>query len=204
LCLSLAELVLFTVIIGFMGWKNLLFFGPVMILWINVVTDTLPALALGTLKAEKGIMNRGPNVTRGSLFKGRTGLSLLVYSLMMTAIVGSVYATGRFVFELSHESVITKCYLAFVIIEGVHAFNLVSETKTIFSRDTFKSKWMNWAVIGSLIIGLFPILVPGVFQDVLGLTTLEPMEWLVGIGIGLLMIPMVEIYKFVLRKSKKV
>ncbi|MCL2110223.1 cation-translocating P-type ATPase [Microgenomates group bacterium] len=200
LCLSLSELVLLTVIIGFLGYKDLLFFNPILILWINLVTDTLPALALGTLEAEKDVMQRGPNITRGSLFRGRTGESILVYSAFMTVLVLAVYFGGLWGLRLEPIVCVTMSYLVLATIETVQGYNLYSHMETIFNGHCFKNKWLNLAFIASCALVVIPVVVPAMpLQTALGTTSINGYQWLLAVGIGLGMIPLAEIYKVTLR-----
>jgi len=99
--LSLAELILMTVLLAVF---RLPFFNALLILWINVVTDTLPAIAMGTLPAEKDIMKQKTNPSRGSLFRGQNGLTMVIHGVFTMLLVAFVYTIGRFVF--SYDDVI--------------------------------------------------------------------------------------------------
>ncbi|MCL2228796.1 MAG: cation-translocating P-type ATPase [Firmicutes bacterium] len=199
--ISLAELILLTTIIVIFGMN---FFGPILILWINVITGTLPALALGSLPAEKDIMNQRPTSARQSLFRGQTGRLLVIYSLFQVVLCGSVYFLAYFGLNLSSIESVTVAYLTLVIIEAIQTFNLCSTKTTVFSKRTFSSKWVNGAVLGSLVIGFIPIIVPiAVFQAALGVTAISGAMWLVAFAFALLIIPMVEAYKYYMRRQDR-
>ncbi|MCL2621844.1 MAG: cation-translocating P-type ATPase [Firmicutes bacterium] len=199
--LSLAELVLLTVIIGFF---HMPFFNPILILWVNLITDTLPVLALGTLNAEKDIMNKPPNKNRGSLFKGLTGKLILVHASFMVIIVATTYFVGIYVFGFSEIVATTMSYVTLAFLEGLHSFALFSSHKSMLNGHAFDNKWLNLAVIVSLIIAVIPVLLPiTAMQNVMGLVPLNATQWAFAISISLLMIVFVELHKIMLRAKEK-
>ncbi|MCL2752464.1 MAG: cation-translocating P-type ATPase, partial [Firmicutes bacterium] len=200
--LSFAEMILLTglSIATMFTPRPLPFFNPLLILWINIVTDTLPVIALGSTSAERGIMKQKPNKPGGSLFHGRTGLSLLVYAMFMVALVCIVYFVSKFALGYDAVVAITMSYLVIGVVENVHAYNLCNTRESIFKENPFRNRILNWAVIGSLLIVVGSIVLPlGAFQSALGITQLTGKQWLFAGLVGLMMVPLAETYKFFLR-----
>jgi len=196
--LSLAELVLLTGIIVIFRQE---FFNPLLILWINVVTDTLPAIAMGALPAEKGIMKHKPNPSGGSLFRGQNGLTVLAHALFTVTVVLFVYLMGMFVFGYADVYLITMSYLVLGVIETVHPFNLICYRKSIFKSNPFQSRVMNMAVTATMLMVVASIVIPWTaFQSALGITSLSWSQWLMSIGAGLAIIPLIEVYKIFKRQ----
>ena len=201
--LSIGELILLTFITALLPivvGADFIFFSAILILWINVVANTLPALVLGALPAERDVMKNGPNTTRGSIFKGQTGVLLIVSSMILVTLVGFAYFGSYLLLGFSQIESASIAYLVLVTIQCLHAYNLINLRGTVFQTSTFASKWMNLAVIGSFMIGFFPLLVPGLFQDVLGLVMLTPEQWAIGIAIGCMSVFGMEVYKIFKRR----
>jgi len=196
--LSLAELVLLT---GILAVFHLPFFSPLLILWINVVNDTMPAIALGSLPAEKDIMRQKPNPSGKSLFSGETGRSIIVYAINMMVLVLPVYLIAMFGFGYSETNpvvAITMAYLVFGVTEIVHPFNLMEKKKSIFKTNPFKSKFLNLAVLGTVGLVIASIYWP-FLNRVLGTTPLSGWNLFFPILMGLMVIPLAEVYKLIIR-----
>jgi len=199
--LSLAELILMTVLLAVL---RLPFFNALLILWINVVTDTLPAIAMGTLPSEKDIMKQKPNSSKGSLFRGQNGLTMIIHGLFTMLLVTLVYAIGSLVFNHDGPVLITMSYLALGVIETVHPFNLINYRKSIFKSNPFQSRVMNLAVLATMILVVLSIAIPfPAFQNALGITPLAWYQWVLGIAAGIMIVPLIEIYKIFKRKYYK-
>jgi len=198
--LSLAELILLTSLIIIF---DLPFFNPILILWVNVVTDTFPAIAMGALPAEKDVMSQKPNPSKKSLFRGRTGLSILVYAAYQVALVLVVYLVSYFALGYSYDPriPITMSYVVLGTVETVHPFNLIHNRKSIVKSKPFISKLLNFAVFTTMLLVIGSVMLPiPAFQNVLGITSLSATQWAFAIGMGLAIIPLTEIYKFVMRR----
>jgi len=202
--LSLAELVLFT---GILAVANLPFFSPMLILWINVVNDTMPAIALGSLPAEKGIMKQKPNPSGKSLFSGATGRSIVVYTFNMIVATLPVYLISMFVFGYNnpeqHRIAITMTYLAFAVTEIVHPFCLMDKRESMFKNNPFRSRFLNFAIFGTLILVVSSIYIPFLNNVLLTVPLTEWYQIVLGIGMGLLVIPLYELYKLIVRIFEK-
>jgi len=195
--LSFAELIL---LVGLIVIFDFNFFNPLLILWINVVTDTLPAIAMGALPAEQDIMTQQPNNSRGSFFRGRTGLAILVYAMFQVVLVLAVYFIAYSAMNLDYIVAVTMSYVVLGTVETVHPYNLIHQRKSIVHSKPFASKVLNWAVFSTVLLVVGSIMLPmPAFQNALGITWLNGAQWAIAVAGGVLIIPMAEIYKWICR-----
>lgn len=201
LATNVAEVILLTVIIAFM---NQPFFGPALILWINFVTDSLPALALGTEKAERDVMLRKPNNSKGNLFKGKVGIDIIWYSVLQAIITFAVYFIAQYAWHTNHATAITMCFITLVVCELFHSYNLLSDTDSLFSRNPFENKFLNWAfVIGLALTALIVVVPMAPIQEAFGVTSIDFEHWMISIAFAFTIIPFVELSKLVVRSYRK-
>ena len=194
LCLLIATLALLD--------KGEQFLTPVMILWINLVTDSFPALALGTESAENDVMNYPPRKSGSSLFSGKTGINILVQGAMQTLIVLSIYCIGEFALNFTQVQASTMAFIALGFVKLTHCFNMRSQTGTLFNKKIFSNKWVNGAVLLGCGLMLLVTLVPPIAK-VFGCASVDWRGWLVSVGLSLAIIPMVEIQKLIERIIEK-
>ncbi len=179
---------------------------PVHLLWINLVTDCFPALALGTEKAESNIMRRRPRDPKAGVFAGGMGFDVAYQGLVVTILtlasyfIGHFIETGTWTITNSADGT-TMAFLTMSMAEIFHSFNMRSQRGSIFTmRTQNKSLW--FAAAGALLITTAVCEVPflsALFQ----FTSVEPIEYLVAIGLGILVIPVVELVKFIQRRLQK-
>lgn len=191
LCIFLATL---------FGWDVL---EPVHLLWINLVTDTLPAIALGVEPAEPGVMNHKPRGRNSSFFSGGVLSSIVYQGILQTALVLGVYAFAlafpeHDTYEAIHADALTMSYLTLGLIQLVHAFNVKSVYQSIFTVGPFKNKLFNWSIIAAFLLLMSTLVIPG-FNTFFKVSILTPTQWLVAIIGSGLMVVVVEIVKFVQR-----
>jgi len=176
---------------------------PVHLLWINLVTDCFPALALGMEEAEPDIMERKPRDAKAGIFSGGMGIDIGYQGLMVSALVmlsyfiGHFMETGNWVIETSAEGM-TMAFLTMSMAEIFHSFNMRSQRGSIFRLPT-QNKMLLGAAILTLIATTLVCEVP-VLAAAFGFSSVSLAEYLVAIGLGVLVIPIVEIVKFVQRK----
>ena len=184
---------------------QLVFLTPVMILWVNMVTDSLPALALGMEKAEANVMDYPPRKSGSSLFAGKTGIDIIIQGVMQTALVMASFLVGFLYFEkvgASHSVSETMAFVTLCFIQLFHSYNLKSQSQSIFNKKVFDNKFLNLAfgvgvVLVVLVVSIAPI---GKLFDTEPLTWAQ---WLIAIGSAFLIVPMVEIQKIIERKLEK-
>ena len=192
LCIFLATL---------FGWDVL---DPVHLLWINLVTDTLPAIALGVEPAEPGVMQHKPRGRNSSFFSGGVMSSIIYQGILQAALVLGVYGFALFfpehsTYEEIHADALTMSYLTLGLIQLVHAFNVKSVYQSIFTVGPFKNRLFNWSIVAAFLLLMATIIIPG-FNTFFHVTHLSVTQWLVAIIGSGLMIVIVEIVKFVQRK----
>ncbi len=179
---------------------------PVHILWINLITDSLPALALGMEEEENDIMQRKPRNSKDGVFADGVGFDV-VYQGMFVAILTLVaYFTGHRIesgiWEIapSHDG-ITMAFLTLSMAEIFQSFNMRSRTKSIFSIKK-QNKWLWGAGALALILTTTVIYVP-FLKNAFGFTPISVKEYFIALGLALLIIPLVEIVKLIKRTIKK-
>lgn len=199
---SLAELMtmaLITII-----FRDAHFFTPALLLWINFVSDTFVGLALGFEIDDNGIMNRKPIKNKGSLFNGSVGFNIFCSAIFVFLMLVGLYCYTTFGLHLSSTEVSTICFLFLTFAELFHSFNLKSQTETLFNRDFFDNKILNWAFLVSAFLTVIIVVVPiAPIQNAMGITTISDWQWLMAIGLALLIVPYIELVKFVARRVQK-
>ena len=177
---------------------------PVHLLWINLVTDTLPAIALGVEPAEPGVMQHKPRGRNSSFFSGGVLSSIIYQGILQTVLVLGVYGYALLYPEHStyaeiHADALTMSYLTLGLIQLVHAFNVKSVYQSIFTVGPFKNRLFNWSIVAAFLLLMATLVIPG-FNTFFKVSILTPTQWLVAvIGSGL-MVVVVELVKFVQRK----
>ncbi|MBQ4557809.1 MAG: calcium-translocating P-type ATPase, PMCA-type [Clostridia bacterium] len=168
------------------------FLSAVMILWINLVTDSFPALALGCEKADKDIMDYPPRKSNSSLFAGNTGKDIIIQGLMQTILTMTSYCVGHYVIG-DHQIGVTMAFITLALIQLFHSYN-TKTNHSIFTRNFLDNKVLNLAFIVGLVLVLIPALVP-VIANFFGIAAIGFTEWFIAIICSVLIIPFVEIQK---------
>jgi len=192
--------------------------NPVHLLFINLVTDCFPALALGLEKAEPDTMKRPPRDSKDGIFAGGLGFDVIYQGVLVTAITIVAYLIGSFkefaptygaewfahltqsgIKESGHG--MTMAFLAMSMCEIFHSFNMRSQRKSVF---TLKGQNMVlWAaMLGSLLLTTLVIEVP-FLANAFGFTTIGWEEYGIALGLAILVIPIVEIVKAIQRACAK-
>lgn len=190
LCLFIATVIL-----------DIKFLTPVMILWVNMVTDSLPALGLGLEDAENDVMSDPPRNAKKSLFHGATGRNILLQGVVQTALVMLSFCLGSYVMKdgvANHEVGMTMAFVSLSFIQLFHSFNLKSQKNTLFGKNMFKNRLLNLSFLVGVALVLIPVLVPGL-HTVFGAATLHWSEWLVAVACAIAIIPIVEVQKAIER-----
>lgn len=177
-----------------LNWTILL---PIHILWINLVTDTFPALALGVEEAEKDIMSRKPSKSDSNIFAGGLGINILYQGLIEGIITLAVYYIGIRLYSTT-DIAITMSFATLGLIQLVHSFNVRSGQKSAFSMSPVSNKYLLLALAVSVLLQLSVIAIP-FLNTVFKLTPLSLPQWLIVAGASLAIIPLVEICKIILK-----
>ena len=182
--------------------------NPVHLLFINLVTDCFPALALGMEKAEPDTMSRPPRDSKEGIFAGGLFVDIVYQGVLVTAltvlsyIIGNSFEVGHFAMPVGiSEHGMTMAFLTMSMCEIFHSFNMRSQRKSIFKlKGQNKILWA--AMIGSLILTTVVLEVPFI-ANAFGFTPIGWTEYGVALVLGFLVIPVVEIVKLFQRMGKK-
>jgi Ca2+-transporting ATPase len=192
--------IFFATLIGFT------IFQPVQLLWINLITDCFPALALGMEKPEADIMNRKPRDSKEGIFAGGLGFAVFYQGLLVTVItlasyfIGHWFETGNFEVTNSVHGT-TMAFLTLAMCEVFHAFNMRSLHGSIFTIKG-QNKWLWGAGALSLILTSVVVLVEPL-ANVFGMVAIGWEEYLVAMALGFAIIPIVEFIKIFSRMIDK-
>lgn len=180
--------------------------NPVHLLFINLVTDCFPALALGMERAEPDIMKRKPRDAKAGIFAGGMGVDIVYQGLVVSALVLLSYFVGHFMetgtwalTDSAHGT--TMAFLTMSMAEIFHSFNMRSQRGSIFALPT-----VNWALVGSAAASLVATTVVceiPALAAAFDFTGVSFREYAVAIIIGACIIPVVELVKLVQRKCCK-
>ncbi|AZP03314.1 cation-translocating P-type ATPase [Jeotgalibaca ciconiae] len=189
----------------FLGWTIL---EPVHILWINLVTDTFPAIALGLENAEKDIMEHKPRGRSSNFFSNGVGGAIIYQGIIEGGITLLVYwwaisnpAAGH-VGELAHMDAETMAFITLGMIQLFHAYNSKSVYKSIFQVGIFSNMTLVYATLLSAVLLLGVILIPGL-NTFFGVSVLTGTQWAVSIGAAFMIVPIVELVKALQRATGK-
>ncbi len=182
---------------------------PVHLLWINLVTDCFPALALGMEKAEPDIMQRSPRKARDGIFAGGMGVDVLYQGLLISALTIAAYFIGHYmesgVWEIPASGLspdgTTMAFVTMSMAEIFHSINMRSQRGSIFKMRT-KNKVLALAALGSLLCTTLVCEVP-VLASAFEFTAVDWNEYLIAIALGVCIIPLVELVKLVERRLSK-
>jgi Ca2+-transporting ATPase len=179
---------------------------PVHLLWINLITDCFPALALGLENAEPGIMKKPPRSPKAGIFAGGMGFDIGYQGLVVTVLVLLSYFTGHYVqygvWEATNSPEgMTMAFMTMSMAEIFHSFNMRSQRGSIFKLGS-ANKFLWGAALVSLAATTVVCEVP-VLARAFGFTAVGLGEYAMAIGFGFLVIPVVEIVKFFQRKRER-
>ena len=184
-------------------------FGPVHLLFINLITDCLPALSLGMERPEKDIMQRKPRSAKEGIFAGGLGFAIGYQGVFVTLITLASYLLGRFVLHAGPADEAasfgtTMAFLTLSMAEIFHAFNMRSLHGSIF-KMTHQNRWLWGSAALSLLLTTAVIEIP-FLSDLFELAPLSLREYGVALVLAILMIPAVELTKLIgrcIRRGKE-
>ena len=176
---------------------------PVHLLWINLITDCFPALALGMEKGEKNIMHRAPRSSDEGIFAGGMGVSAAYQGVAVTILTLAAYFIGHFLEAGRWEIVqsadgMTMAFLTMSMAEIFHSYNLRSQYGSIISLKTH-NLYLFGAMLLSLLLTAAVIYIPPV-AALFGFESISLLEYAVAMGLAVRIIPIVELVKLVQRR----
>lgn len=185
-------------------------FEPVHLLWINLITDCFPALALGMEKGERDIMKRKPRNSRDGIFAGGMGFDCAYQGLMVSVLTLLAYFFGTNQMgimlahgdaELVHQNGMTMAFLTLSMSEIFHSFNMRSRRQSIA-----KMGGINWYLVGAMVLSLVlstaVIYIP-FLSEAFKFAHISLTEYGLSLLLSVMVIPIVEIVKAIQRKMKK-
>ncbi|MGX8728102.1 MAG: cation-translocating P-type ATPase, partial [Lachnospiraceae bacterium] len=179
---------------------------PVHLLWINLLTDTFPALALGTEKAEPDIMKRKPRDSKDGIFAGGMGGDILYQGILVACLVfvsylfGVYFETGEFALRTSAHGM-TMAFLTMSFAEILHSFNMRSRIRSIFQVRNVNKTLLLSAVVGVILTTLVaevPFL-----ANAFGFVSVGLKEYFTALALALIVVVVVEIVKAIRRAIAK-
>jgi len=176
------------------------FLVAVQILFINLVTDSLPAIALGVERAEKDVMAHPPRKASESIVGGRVGVNIIYQGAFQALLVVGSFLIGQLVYQ-NHEVASTMGFLTLNFIQLTHMYN-VRTNHSIFTSNPFKNKAMLLAMGVGVGMLLLIALVPAL-ANIFHLASLSLTQWAVSIAFALAIFPVVEIGKLIQNAKDK-
>ena len=176
---------------------------PAHLLWINLITDAFPALALGMEEPDKDIMSRPPRPKDEDIFAGGLGFDAVYQGVLLSILtivsylIGHFMESGRWEFVNSPDGM-TMAFLTMSLAEVFHSFNMRSQRQSVFSLKSH-NRHLYGAMILSLMLTALVIYVP-FLSKAFGFQSISLAEYLVALGLAVSIIPLVELVKFFQRK----
>ena len=177
---------------------------PAQLLWINMVTDSTPGLALGMEKAEGNLMKRKPRNSNEGVFSDGAGSSMIIHGVIMAFIVLLSFFIGQYI-ELGHygvfESVdgMTMAFLTANLVEMFYAVCMRTQKGSIFKMKT-RNKWLLGSFMLSLVFTAGVIYIPSL-SKLFGLASISFKEFAIAFGLAFLVIPITEVAKYFQRRK---
>ena len=194
--------------LGMGGGINITFLTPIMILWINLITDSLPALSLGMEAAEKDVMQHPPRKSGSSLFAGRTGVDIVLQGLIQTGLVMTAFCIGCFVINGNdglherHDEAMTMAFVSLALIQLFHSYSMRSLDNSVINSKLFSNKYLNISFVVGVLLTVLVVVVPP-FRSVFDTAPLNATEWGISIAVAFAVVPLVELYKLIVRAVTK-
>ena len=186
-----------TIFVGLiLGLKSPLL--AIQLLWINLVTDSLPAIALGLEKPEKDIMKRKPIDSKKGIFANGLWNKIILEGTMIGVLTLVAFSIGNKYYTL--EVARTMAFLSIGFLELIHSINVKNE-KSIFETGLFENKYL----VGSFVLGIFVqaiVVVVPAFAKVFEVVPLSLTQWIITIAISILPIPVIELQKKIDSKNE--
>lgn len=178
---------------------------PVHLLWINLITDSFPALALGMEKGDRDIMKREPRSSKDGIFANGLGFDVAWQGVMVTVVTLAAYFVGMHLAqgteEFVHQNGMTMAFLTLSMAEIFHSFNMRSRRESIFAMKN-QNKYLLGAMVLSLILTTVVIYVP-FLANMFDFAAISALEYFISMLLAISVIPIVEIVKLVQRAVEK-
>jgi P-type Ca2+ transporter type 2C len=183
-----------------LNWESPLL--PIHILWVNLITDSFPALSLGVDPGDKGVMDIPPRNEKESLFSGRMGKLLIINGVLIGATTLFAFVLGEYLYPDSLRHAQTMAFVVLSVSQLFYSFSVRNQSKSLFQVGVFKNKWL----VASLLFGIllqFTIITVPFTANIFKVYSLDFKDW--GIVILISLIPFVinEVVKIFFRMNDK-
>lgn len=170
---------------------------PIHLLWINLITDSLPAFALGMEEIDPNVIDEKPRNKNESFFANGLSFTIVWQGIMIGLLALIAYAIGN---RYSHITGMTMAFVTLALTQLIHAFNIKSN-HTIFSKKTFNNKYLWYSLIIGVVLQVVIIYVP-IFANSFSLIPLTFKQMTISVGLSFVPVVVVEISKYF--KNRKV
>lgn len=187
-------------------------FQPVQLLWINLITDTFPALSLGMEEAEGDVMKREPRSLSEGVFSGGMGIDCVFQGIIITILVFVAFFAGVYmdmgyiniadmVAGTADEVGVTMAFFTLSMVEIFHSFNIRSRRASLFTMKK-QNLWL-WGAAVAALLSTIAVIEIDVLAELFGFVQLEPLQLGLALLISASIIPIMEVYKVVMRAIEK-
>lgn len=181
--------------------EPVLLLTSIQILWINLVSDSLLAIALSMEKSEPDIMTRQPRALNESIFSDGLGKRVAYQGPLIGILTFAVYVIGYY-WNGAHNMQLanTMAFMTLGFIQFFHVFNTRSLNNSIFKIGVFSNRWLNLAFLTNILLQVLCMVIPVMRINLFNMTWMNAVQWVVVIGISILPVFIVEIEKAISRK----
>lgn len=174
--------------------------SPIHLLWINLITDSLPAFGLGMERATNDLMNEPPRDKNETFFANKLGIHIALEGIIIGALTLSAYLIGLKISDATTAQ--TMAFFTLATCQLLHAFNVKTDG-TLFSKETFNNRFLNLSFIVGFLLQLIVIYIPGLNTIIFKVNPLNFECFAICMGLSLIIIIVMEIAKLLGYRKKK-
>lgn len=175
---------------------------PIHILWVNLITDSFPALSLGVDPGDKGVMDLPPKDPKESLFAGRAGILLILNGILIGGSTLFAFVLGEYLYPDSLRHAQTMAFVVLSVSQLFYSLAMRNETKSLFQVGVFKNKWLIASILFGIVVQLAIITIPFT-ANIFKVYSLDFKDWGIVILISLIPFAINEIVKIFFRTNDK-
>ncbi|MCI6692375.1 MAG: calcium-translocating P-type ATPase, PMCA-type [Clostridium sp.] len=175
---------------------------PIHILWVNLITDSFPALSLGVDPGDKGVMDLPPKDPKESLFAGRASILLILNGILIGGSTLFAFVLGEYLYPDSLRHAQTMAFVVLSVSQLFYSLSMRNETKSLFQVGVFKNKWLIASILFGIVVQLAIITIPFT-ANIFKVYSLDFKDWGIVILISLIPFAINEIVKIFFRTTDK-
>lgn len=175
---------------------------PIHILWVNLITDSFPALSLGVDPGDKGVMDLPPKDPKESLFAGRASILLILNGILIGGSTLFAFVLGEYLYPDSLRHAQTMAFVVLSVSQLFYSLSMRNETKSLFQVGVFKNKWLIASILFGIVVQLAIITIPFT-ANIFKIYSLDFKDWGIVILISLIPFAINEIVKIFFRTNDK-